>query len=127
MKEAAEPPSPPQEPESDDAKARRLDDEQYERDQHRDTVQAADVMRRSGGNDFRGAEVIWLKPKKTYDDLVPLDTLQKRLVRDKPWNMFSAPPFAGSGSTRRESLSAAQHLESSRRALSEFPAQDSCG
>jgi len=28
-------------------------------------------------------DLVYLKPMKTYDDLVPLDILKKRLLRDK--------------------------------------------
>ena len=41
-----------------------------------DTVRADMVERRSG-------DVVYLKPTKTFDDLVPLETLKKRLVRDE--------------------------------------------
>jgi hypothetical protein len=50
----------------------------------KDTVRPDMVHHRSGGeNKFRGVEQIWLKPTRTYDDLVPLDQLKKRLERDK--------------------------------------------
>lgn len=51
--------------------------------QPRDTVKPDQVMRRSGEDRFRGVEIVWLKPVNTYTDLVPLPTLEKRLVRDK--------------------------------------------
>jgi hypothetical protein len=44
--------------------------------QPKDSVAPDQVMRASEGT-------VWLKPSKTYDDLVPLETLRKRLVRDK--------------------------------------------
>ena len=43
-------------------------------------VASADVERTSKGSQ---STVAWLKPTRTYDDLVPVDILQKRLVRDK--------------------------------------------
>jgi|SRR5271166_3308825 len=50
----------------------------------RDMITPDMVDRRSRGeNRFRGKEQIWLKPTRTYDDIVPLDQLQKRLMRDK--------------------------------------------
>ena len=74
VKEAAEPtsgqnPEVPQEPVADT--------------RQKDTIKPDQIMRRGAENKFRGVEVIYLKPKNTYSDLVPLPTLQKRLVRDK--------------------------------------------
>jgi len=51
--------------------------------QPKNTIQPDQIMRRSGEPKFRGVEVIYLKPKNTYNDLVPFDTLHKRLQRDK--------------------------------------------
>lgn len=64
VKEAAAPEAPPQ----PDAK------------RPKDTVAAEQIMQRGGQG--HGPEVIRLKPTKTYDDLVPLPILQKRLTRD---------------------------------------------
>jgi len=58
--------------------------EPQENTQQKDVITPEQVMSRSGGeNKFRGVEQIWLKPVKTYDDIVPLEQLQKRLERDK--------------------------------------------
>jgi hypothetical protein len=51
----------------------------------KDTVDPANVMRKGEG-------IVYLKPTKTYDDLVPLDTLQKRLTRD---GLAGKPVYAG--------------------------------
>lgn len=48
--------------------------------QRKDSVTADQIMSRGGS--AGGPEVISLKPTKTYDDLVPLERLKKRLVRD---------------------------------------------
>lgn len=47
----------------------------------RDTVEANRVMSRGGK--WQDKEVVYLKPVHTYDDLVPIPSLQKRLLRDK--------------------------------------------
>jgi hypothetical protein len=85
IKEAAEPETSkalqPGEPKREDFADDRSfsvawDDWKYDQDNNQDTVKPEQVMQQ------RGNDVV-LKPMKTYDDLVPLPTLQKRLVRDK--------------------------------------------
>jgi hypothetical protein len=58
--------------------------------QPKDTVTADQIMQRGGQG--HGPEVIRLKPTKTYDDLVPLDKLQKRLKSDR---LEGRPIFMG--------------------------------
>ena len=62
--------------------------------QRRESLTADMIHHRSGDeNKFRGIEQIWLKPTRTYDDIVPLEQLQKRLVRDK---LQGRPVYLGS-------------------------------
>lgn len=51
----------------------------------KDTVQPDQIMRQGEG-------MVWLKPVNTYDDLVPMATLQKRLTRD---NLAGRQVFEG--------------------------------
>src|SRR5271157_273119 len=48
-----------------------------------DTVKPEQIMSRSGGEKFRGVELVYLKPVNTYSDIVPIPVLQKRLTADK--------------------------------------------
>lgn len=55
--------------------------EPQENTQQKDMITPDQVMSRSSGS--RGPEQIYLKPVETYDDIMPIEQLQKRLERDK--------------------------------------------
>lgn len=81
IKEAAEPPQ-----KMDEGWEERVQERVQNTQQPRESLKSDQIYRRSGDDKnerFKGKEQIWLKPQRTYDDLVPLEQLQKRLVRDK--------------------------------------------
>jgi hypothetical protein len=93
QEEAAQTEAPTEAPQEEIKEAAEPQQQPQENTQQKEMITPDQVMRRSGGKDkFRGMEQIYLKPTKTYDDLVPLDKLQKRLVSDK---LSGQPIFQG--------------------------------